>query len=308
MTRDGRLLDELRNYAPSDDVEAAHRRAMLDLLERGDAAFTRGHFAPGHFTASCYISDDAGRLLLHHHRRLDRWLQMGGHIEINESPGVAALREGREESGLDDLVLVGDGIFDLDIHPIPAAKGEPDHHHFDVRYLARTSTPDAVIVDRAESNELAWFSLARAAELMPGPEFARVLRKLRGSNREIVQRVFDALSKGDSRPLLDLLAEDVTWRVMGQTPWSRTYAGKGSVIDDLLRPLGSRLAERYRATAKRIVAEGDSVVVEAIGQAITKRGVPYNNEYCFVYRLENGSIKEVTEYLDTELVVAALGE
>jgi 8-oxo-dGTP pyrophosphatase MutT (NUDIX family) len=178
-TRNERLLDELRHYVPSDDAEASHRRAMLALLEAGEAAFTRGHFAPGHFTASCYIVDDARRLLLHHHRRLDRWLQMGGHIELEESPDVAALREGSEESGLRDLVLVGDGIFDLDIHPIPAAKGEPDHDHFDVRYLARTSTPEDVIVDRNESNELAWVSLARATELMPGPEFARVVRKLK---------------------------------------------------------------------------------------------------------------------------------
>jgi 8-oxo-dGTP pyrophosphatase MutT (NUDIX family) len=178
MTRSERLLDELRTYAPADETEAAHRQAMLELLERGDDAFTRGLFAPGHFTASCYIVDDAGRLLLHHHRRLDRWLQMGGHIERDESPDVAALREGSEESGLRDLLLVGDGIFDLDIHPIPAAKGESEHHHFDVRYLARTSSPEAVMIDRAESNALAWVSLPRAAELMPGPESARVLGKL----------------------------------------------------------------------------------------------------------------------------------
>lgn len=178
MTRGERLLDNLHAYAPADKTEAAHRQAMVDLLERGDDAFARGHFAPGHFTASCYIIDDAGRLLLHHHRRLDRWLQMGGHIEYGESPDIAALREGSEESGLRDLILVDDGIFDLDIHPIPAAKGEPDHHHFDVRYLARTSSPEAVTIDRAESNDLAWVSLARAAELMPGPESARVLEKL----------------------------------------------------------------------------------------------------------------------------------
>lgn len=78
-----------------------------------------------------------------------------------------------------DLVLVGAGIFDLDIHPIPAAKSDPDHQHYDIRYLVRTSSPDAIKIDRAESNELAWFSFARATELMPGPEFARVLKKLR---------------------------------------------------------------------------------------------------------------------------------
>lgn len=127
-------------------------------------------------------------------------------------------------------------------------------------------------------------------------------------NRQIMQRAFDALAVGDSRPFLNLLADDVSWRVMGQTPWSRTYRGKPSVLQDLLRVLGERLADRYRATADLILADGDHVVVQARGQTTTKTGKPYNNEYCFVYKLENGLITEVTEYLDTELVVAALSD
>lgn len=176
MTRHERLLAELETYAGADPVEERHRQAMVDLLAKTDA-FSRAQFVPGHFTASCYIVDDAGRLLLHHHRRLNRWLQMGGHVEGDELPSVAALREGSEESGLGDLRLVG-GIFDLDIHAIPAAKGEPQHDHFDVRYVARTSEPEAIAIDRAESNELAWVTLDRAAELMPGPESQRVIRKI----------------------------------------------------------------------------------------------------------------------------------
>lgn len=125
-------------------------------------------------------------------------------------------------------------------------------------------------------------------------------------NKQIIKRVFDALSLGDSRPLLDILAGDVSWRVMGRTPWSRTYHGKEAVVRDLLRELGARLAERYRATADLIIAEG-AYVVQARGHAITKTGKAYDNEYCFVYKLEDGLIKEVTEYLDTQLVVDTLG-
>lgn len=178
------FLDQLRTYAPSDEAEAAHRDRMVNLLTAAADPFSRGHFAPGHFTASCYIIDGGGRLLLHHHRRLGRWLQMGGHVEAGESTARAALREGAEESGLRDLSLVGEEIFDLDVHGIPAAKGEPDHDHFDVRYLARTSSPHAISIDRAESNELAWVTLERAAELMPGPESHRVLRKIERLLRE----------------------------------------------------------------------------------------------------------------------------
>jgi len=171
------FLEQLRSYEPVDRLEAAHRAAMLDLLYSPDA-FSRTHFIPGHFTASCFIIDGAGRLLLHHHRRLDRWLQLGGHVEDGETPEAAALREGAEESGLRDLTLVDGTIFDLDIHTIPAANGDPEHDHFDVRYLARTRNPEGIAVADAESKGLEWVDLGRAAVLMSGEESQRVIHKI----------------------------------------------------------------------------------------------------------------------------------
>ena len=103
---------------------------------------------------------------------------MGGHVEGDEDPKAAALREGREESGLTDLELVVDGIFDLDVHRIPAAKGEPDHRHFDVRYLGRTSAPESIAIDRNESNDLAWVPLAEAAARMNEAASSRVVSKI----------------------------------------------------------------------------------------------------------------------------------
>ena len=175
-SRTDQLLAQLRIYEPADDAESGHRQAMLDLLETAPDPFARTLFAPGHFTASCFVVDGAGRLLLHHHRRLDRWLQMGGHVEAGELPEKAALREGAEESGLGDLVP--QGLVDLDVHAIPAGRGEPGHDHFDVRYLARTARPDSITIDRAESNDLAWVTLDRATVLMPGAESHRAIRKI----------------------------------------------------------------------------------------------------------------------------------
>jgi 8-oxo-dGTP pyrophosphatase MutT (NUDIX family) len=180
MERKSELLEELRLYRAADPDEAHHHRAVLDLLSYGIEPFSRTQYVPGHITASCFIVDPASkRLLLHHHKRLDRWLQMGGHIEEGESVLQAALREGAEESGLRDLQMMSDGVFDIDVHEIPAAKGEPEHSHFDIRYVVRTSQPESIMIDRAESNELAWVELDRAIPLMNEAASTRAVMKIR---------------------------------------------------------------------------------------------------------------------------------
>lgn len=126
-------------------------------------------------------------------------------------------------------------------------------------------------------------------------------------NKQLMEHIFAELSSGNSRPFVERLADDVRWTVMGHTRWSKTYLGKQTVLTDLLGELRGHLADRYRATAERLIAEGDHVVVQARGQATTKAGIPYNNEYCFIYRMADGKIQEVTEYLDTQLLTTALG-
>jgi 8-oxo-dGTP pyrophosphatase MutT (NUDIX family) len=174
------LLEELRRYQPADDTEERHHRTLMGHLVHAKAPLSRSKFAPGHVTASLFIVDPrTGRILLHHHRRLDRWLQMGGHLEAGEAPAAAALREGREESGLGDLELLAPEIFDVDVHLIPASDGDPDHFHYDVRYVARTGSPEAIALDAAESRELAWVDLDRAVELMNEEASTRAIGKIR---------------------------------------------------------------------------------------------------------------------------------
>jgi len=168
----------LSAHAPADAAEERDRAAMLALVEGEPACFARTTYAPGHFTGSLFIlSADDGRVLLHHHRRLGRWLQMGGHDEGEHDPAATALREGREESGLGDLALLSPAILDLDVHPIPAAKGEPPHAHYDVRYAAITREPSSARADAAESLGLAWLPLADAAVRMGEPGAVRALAK-----------------------------------------------------------------------------------------------------------------------------------
>jgi uncharacterized protein len=127
-------------------------------------------------------------------------------------------------------------------------------------------------------------------------------------NKRLMQDIFAELAKGNGRPFVASLADDFCWTITGTTKWSRTYRGKQAVLDELLGPLFSRFADRYTNTALRIIAEDDQVVVECRGQVTTKAGVPYHNQYCWVCRIADGKLRELTEYLDTELVTAALGD
>ncbi len=127
-------------------------------------------------------------------------------------------------------------------------------------------------------------------------------------NKELLQRIFDGLDQGNSRPLVDAMDDDFTWTVSGTTKWSRRYEGKRAVLDQLFAALRERIDGRIRNTAHRFIAEGDYVVVEARGQNRTRDGKPYENQYCFVFRLGDGKLQEVTEYMDTLLVATVLGD
>ena len=126
-------------------------------------------------------------------------------------------------------------------------------------------------------------------------------------NKRLMQQIFAELAKGNSEALANALADDVVWHVTGTTKFSGSYNGKSALINNLLTPLFSQLEGQYKNDADRFIADEDYVAVEYRGNSTTKRGVPYNNKYCFVFRLEDGKIKEVTEYMDTELVVKTFG-
>lgn len=142
----------LSAHTPNEPDEREHLRRMLELLD-SERPLSRAQYAPGHFTASAFVlAPDGGALLLIHHARLDRWLQPGGHVEADDAGLLAAARrEVREEVGLDDVVLEQPRVFDVDIHPIPAGRGEPAHEHFDVRFVFRARTRAVQLSDEAHA-------------------------------------------------------------------------------------------------------------------------------------------------------------
>ena len=93
---------------------------------------------------------------------------------------------------------------------------------------------------------------------------------------------------------------------MGSTAWSRTYIGKTAVLTELLRPLAEQLDGPNYIVADRIVAEADIVVVEGRGANHTKSGIEYCNHYCWIIRMIDGKMSEITEYADTQLIIEAL--
>ena len=127
-------------------------------------------------------------------------------------------------------------------------------------------------------------------------------------NKQLMQNIFAELSKGNSKPFVESMDEGFRWTVTGNTKWSKTYDGKQAVLTELFGVLSSKINDRIRTTALRFIAEDDLVVVEARGSNTTKTGKAYNNAYCFIFRVAEGKLQEVTEYLDTELVTAALGD
>lgn len=178
------LARALELHACFDLVERAHRARMLQLTQAaGDPPagdpFARDHFEPGHFTASAFVlSPERDALLLIHHRKLDRWLQPGGHVEPGDADMLAAARrEALEEVGMGELALGGEGPFDLDVHDIPARADEPGHAHFDVRFLF--VAPSRSFALSSESKAARWVLLSELCGPHVDASVARAAAKLR---------------------------------------------------------------------------------------------------------------------------------
>jgi ketosteroid isomerase-like protein len=126
------------------------------------------------------------------------------------------------------------------------------------------------------------------------------------NNKALVQRIMEARARHDPGPFRAAMAEDFVWRIIGSTAWSGTYNGKADVIERLLRPLHTQFTGPSSISPTRILADEDHVVVQCVGDATTLSGQRYANTYCFVIRVENGMMKELTEYMDTALVERVL--
>ena len=157
------------------------RQRMLQFVKQNKDCFKR-ELAIGHITGSAWIVNPARtKTLMLHHRKLDRWLQPGGHSDGDPNTLAVALREASEESGIhiDNIKPVGEVIFDVDIHTIPTNKKEVQHEHFDVRFLLEIDDR-LPLVSNEESNEVRWLSLGDVSDFNTDRSIERMLIKTRG--------------------------------------------------------------------------------------------------------------------------------
>jgi 8-oxo-dGTP pyrophosphatase MutT (NUDIX family) len=172
------LLSKLQRHRGADEHEETMRRTIIAFVERHADCFDRT-LLKGHITGSAFIVDpERTKTLLTHHHFLDKWLQLGGHSDGDSDTLAVALREAREESGLATLAAVDENIFDVDIHPIPERKNEPEHYHYDIRFLVEADPGEPLQIS-SESKDLAWIPLNRTAEYTKEESLLRMVRKIR---------------------------------------------------------------------------------------------------------------------------------
>ena len=170
-----RALDILRSFEPQAKEQAQTRARMQEFIAQHPSDAHLRTLPIGHLTASALVVDPVrNQALLTHHRKLDRWLQLGGHADGDANLVAVALREACEESGLDDLCILPRPI-DLDVHLIPARAGEPAHLHWDTRFLI-FAQPGSVEVASAESHQLAWVGPAQVHALTREESVVRLFR------------------------------------------------------------------------------------------------------------------------------------
>ncbi len=169
------LTKALMNYSSRFKEEELFRIEFLELLKQ-ERCFHRDHF-PGHITGSAWIvNEDRSKVLLVHHAKLHRWLQPGGHADGEENVMNVAIREAEEETGVTGFSVLHEGIFDMDIHVIPARKEIPEHLHYDLRFLLEADDTIPLLISE-ESNDVQWINVKELAAFNDEPSLLRLRDK-----------------------------------------------------------------------------------------------------------------------------------
>ncbi len=170
------LRSLLEKYTPWNEHEHRMWDRMKEFVSQHPDCFDRS-LKIGHITGSAWVLDaDESHVLLTHHRKLNKWLQLGGHADGEGDVRQVALREAIEESGLEIIRHLSPEIFDVDVHEIPARGEEPAHYHYDVRFRMAADRREPLCVSE-ESKELVWVPLIEVHQLTREESVLRMVEK-----------------------------------------------------------------------------------------------------------------------------------
>jgi 8-oxo-dGTP pyrophosphatase MutT (NUDIX family) len=170
------LLQQLLTYKGFDENEEQMRLEMVEFIQSNPDCFERS-LKIGHMVGGAWVVDETKQFaLLTHHRKFDRWLQLGGHADGESNMYQVALREAQEESGLKSIQSIDQNIFDIDIHTIPVRGDEPEHKHYEIRYLFTADMNEKVIVSN-ESKDVRWVKLDEILQLSKDISIKRLITK-----------------------------------------------------------------------------------------------------------------------------------
>ncbi len=178
------ILDKLEAYVGIDHAEESMRRATIEFIRGNENCFERSLLI-GHVNGSAWIVDSSFQyVLLTHHQKLDKWLQLGGHSDGNSDTLDVASREAWEESGLESVKPLTGDIFDIDVHTIPERGSEPEHEHYDIRFIFTADMKEELKVS-PESKDLRWVRLEEIDKLNTSDSLKRMAEKTRRLLRHI---------------------------------------------------------------------------------------------------------------------------
>jgi 8-oxo-dGTP pyrophosphatase MutT (NUDIX family) len=179
MSRD-QLFSLLKSYLPSDAAEQKMHQDTIAFVQANPDCFERS-LTIGHVTASGWVvSPDRTMVLLMHHRKLDKWFQPGGHCDGDPNVAAVAEKEVREETGVENVSLLNTGIFDIDIHLIPANSRDQAHFHYDIRFLFEADPREKLTIN-FESKDVKWVALDDVEGLNDSDSIMRMVAKVKMS-------------------------------------------------------------------------------------------------------------------------------
>ena len=166
----------LKNYI-KENKHDTNAIKMLNFYKNNKNSFSKDN-TKGHFTGSAWIINPAkNAVLMTHHKKLNMWLQLGGHADGDKNLINVALKESEEESGFSNFILLSEEIFDLDIHEIGPMNNDPRHLHYDVRFLLEADPIKNKIVISNESHDVKWIPLVEVRNYNSEDSIKRMVTK-----------------------------------------------------------------------------------------------------------------------------------